>query len=181
MFLDAFALHELAVKLKSPVLDLGCGAAPYIRVLRDNSIEAYGLEIDRYAIREHLADDVRKFVTLYDGSLPLPFDRDQFESILCTEVLEHVEDYQALLSEISRIARSLALITVPDMTCIVNGSYQGVVPWHLLESSHINFFTASNLEPLIKKYFRNVTPFQLAHSYVNGQFMAGSLGYLAEK
>src|SRR5262245_57756346 len=35
-------------------------------------------------------------------------------------------------------------------------SFPGVVPWHLLERSHVNFFSARSLEQLLQRYVRTV-------------------------
>jgi SAM-dependent methyltransferase len=45
----------------------------------------------------------------------LPFGADSLDQIICSEVLEHVEDDQAAITELARVLRpgGLALITVP--------------------------------------------------------------------
>src|SRR5262245_12588433 len=64
---------ELTRHLPGPVLDFGCGAGALVRALRREGVEAYGLELDDERIRHHLLDEVRPWVTLYDGRLPAPF------------------------------------------------------------------------------------------------------------
>jgi SAM-dependent methyltransferase len=140
---------ELARTLPPPILDFGCGAGALVRALRGAGIEAYGLELDEGRIREHLLEEARPWVTLYDGRLPAPFRDRQFMSVCCSEVLEHIPDPAAVIHEIARLAANRALITVPDISAIPRGYHHGVVPWHLLESTHVNFFTQASLEALL--------------------------------
>ncbi len=140
---------ELARQLPPPVLDFGCGAGALVRALRREGIEAYGLELDNDRIRHHLLDDVRPWVTLYEGSLPSPFRDGQFRSVACSEVVEHIPNPTAVIAELARLAFDRFLVTVPDMSAIPRGYHHGVVPWHLLESTHVNFFTQNSLEALL--------------------------------
>lgn len=139
----------LARRLPPPLLDFGCGAGALVRALRREGIEAYGLEIDDARIRQHLLEDVKPYVTLYDGALPAPFADGRFASVACSEVLEHIPGPQAALAEMVRLASSAVFITVPDMSAIPRGFSHGVVPWHLLESTHVNFFTQHSLHALL--------------------------------
>jgi SAM-dependent methyltransferase len=144
-------LH-LARQLPGPVLDFGCGAGAPVRALRQGGVDAFGLEIDEARIRQHLFADVQPFVTLYDGSLPTRFGDRQFASVVCSEVLEHVAAPDAAIAEIARLAARRLMVTVPDMSAIPRGYAHGVVPWHLLESTHINFFTHYSLKAALAPY-----------------------------
>jgi SAM-dependent methyltransferase len=140
---------ELARQLPPPVLDFGCGAGALVRALRKDGIEAYGLELDTERIRHHLLDEARPWVTLYDGRLPSPFRQGEFRSVACSEVIEHIPHPEAVLAELARLASDRLFVTVPDMSAIPRGYHHGVVPWHLLESTHVNFFTQASLEALL--------------------------------
>jgi SAM-dependent methyltransferase len=140
---------ELARRLPGPVLDFGCGAGALVRALRREGIEAYGLELDDERIRHHLLDEARPWVTLYDGRLPTPFRDRQFRSVCCSEVIEHLPDPALAVEELARLASERLFVTVPDMSAIPRGYHHGMVPWHLLESTHLNFFTQASLESLL--------------------------------
>ena len=43
-----------------------------------------------------------------------------------------------------------------------------VVPWHLLEASHVNFFTQASLEALLRQNFQRVSFSRLGRFEVNG-------------
>jgi SAM-dependent methyltransferase len=140
---------QLARRLPPPILDFGCGAGALLRALRREGIEAYGLELDDERIRQHLLDEVKPYVTVYAGMLPSPFADRQFESVISSEVLEHMPDPKAAVAEMARLSRTRLMITVPDSSSIPRGFAHAVVPWHLLESTHVNFFTQHSLAALL--------------------------------
>lgn len=147
---------QLAKALAPPVLDFGCGSGVLVKALRDSGIEAYGLELDCPRIRGHLMPEAGPYVTLSDGTLPLAFRDGQFRSALAVEVLEHLPDYEAVLRELARVVTDRLVVTVPDAGAIPMGCHNQVVPWHLLEASHVNFFTQTSLEKTLKQSFRAV-------------------------
>ena len=171
-------IAAIAVCLRPVVLDFGCGIGAMIRTLIANGIEARGIEIDRPAINEGLAAEMRPRVTLYDGSFPVPFGDKTFESVICSEVLEHIPQYETALGEMARICRGQVFITVPDMSTIPLLHKHSVVPWHLLEATHVNFFNQTSLEKLLKKYFRSVEFYRIGPCEINGTSYRESLAAL---
>jgi hypothetical protein len=143
---------EMAKQLKGPVLDFGCGRGLMVEALRGFGIEAQGLELDSPMIRECAPADV----TLYDGSFPSPMEAGRFASVICSEVLEHIPDYEGAVREIARLAGERAFFTVPDASAIPLGYRHGAVPWHLLEGTHSNFFTQRSLGRVLERHFSKV-------------------------
>ncbi|MBU3740883.1 MAG: class I SAM-dependent methyltransferase [Candidatus Kapabacteria bacterium] len=96
-------------QVRRAMLDVGCGDSPY-RFLLDPSYSYHGIDI---ADAEKFGYDNNE-ITSFDGA-NIPFEADLFDAILCTEVLEHVYDYQALVNEMYRVLApgGIALITVP--------------------------------------------------------------------
>lgn len=100
------AVREAVPFLKGRLLDVGCGNKPYASILRCS--EHIGVDV---ATSPH---DSARFDFTYDGK-GLPFGDEDFDSVLCTEVLEHCPEPRALMREIRRVLRpgGHALITVP--------------------------------------------------------------------
>jgi len=44
---------------------------------------------------------------------PLPFRTGQFKTVVCTEVLEHIQRHDLLLAEMKRVAQEYIVFTVP--------------------------------------------------------------------
>jgi SAM-dependent methyltransferase len=98
------------------VLDLGCGAGRFVAALRAAGADAIGVEIAAAALerarRNVPGGDFR--LVEPDGSLPL--GHGEVDLVWCSEVLEHVPDTVALLTEARRVLKrdGRLLVTVPD-------------------------------------------------------------------
>jgi SAM-dependent methyltransferase len=98
------------------VLDLGCGAGRFVAALRDAGADPVGVEVAEAALerarRNVPGADLR--LVAPDGALPL--GHGEIDLVWCSEVLEHVPDTVALLTEIRRVLRrdGRLLLTVPD-------------------------------------------------------------------
>jgi len=101
------AIKAESYLLKGRLLDVGCGAKPYEQFFK---VDSYiGLEYDNDSARNLGVADF-----FYDG-LAFPFPNDQFDSILCNQVLEHVFEPNQFLSEIARVLKKdgMLLLTIP--------------------------------------------------------------------
>jgi hypothetical protein len=145
-----------------------------VRVLRGRGIEAFGIELNRTEIVASLREDVKGWITLYGGGFPLPFPDRRFRSVVCSEVLEHIPGHAAAIREMVRVAPE-ALITVPDISAIPALFPHNVVPWHLLEATHVNFFTQASLRAALGAAFRSVSFSRLGRFEINGTAVFTSL------
>lgn len=95
--------------LGGKMLDLGCGTKPYRAILDPAAYVGVDVLDMKNSSRKTPSVDV-----WFDG-YRLPFANASFDSVLCSEVLEHVFDPNLLLREVHRVCRPGAklLITVP--------------------------------------------------------------------
>ena len=56
-----------------------------------------------------IPEDLKAWVAIYDGGFPMPFAEGSFASVLATEVIEHIEDYQGAIVDIARVTARQAL------------------------------------------------------------------------
>jgi hypothetical protein len=147
---------ELAKELSDPILDFGCGSGALVQELQRAGLNAQGLELDTLMIRESLRANNRSSVTLYDGRFPSPFPNGSFKSVFCSEVLEHIPDFESAIRDIARLATERVVFTVPDASAIPAGFRHALVPWHLLEGTHVNFFTQASLTRALQPYFSSI-------------------------
>ncbi len=171
----------LSKSLQGPIIDFGCGSGALVKELRSLGLQAFGIEINRLEIMNAMFEEVRPYITLYDGSLPLPFGANSFESGICVEVLEHITNLESALKELSRIIRNRLIITVPDISSIPILHQHSVVPWHLLESTHVNFFTQKSLRNLLNRFFDRVEFARIGTTVINGTRFYVSLVAICEK
>ena len=104
----ARALQQFAPSLSGHLLDVGCGNKPYRHFF--TKVSAYtGIEFDSPHARAHSEADV-----FYDGTR-FPFPDGNFNSVLATEVLEHVFNPDEWLEEIRRVLKpgGNLLLTAP--------------------------------------------------------------------
>lgn len=103
---------DLTLRPRAPVdvLDLGCGEKPYEPLFNGISSRYVGVDVapgprvDRVAPAEKL-----------------PFEEGSFDCVICTQMLEHVEDPDAVVREVHRILR-------PEGVALV--STHGVIRYH---------------------------------------------------
>ncbi|NET40153.1 MAG: class I SAM-dependent methyltransferase, partial [Cyanothece sp. SIO1E1] len=171
----------LAKSLPGPVLDFGCGTGVMTVAMREFGVDVKGLELDRPEIRKAMPQDRLDFIDWYDGSLPLPYETGAFESVIISEVLEHLEEPEPVMEEITRVCKNQILVTVPDLCGVPLNHRHGVVPWHLLESTHVNFFNPTSLEAFLRNWFPKVELYRISRNETNGTLWWGGLMALAQK
>ncbi|MEO7724752.1 MAG: methyltransferase domain-containing protein [Chthoniobacterales bacterium] len=142
----------------SSVVDVGCGAGAYGPALIAAGHDWLGLESDEHCW-EILEERQLPYRRVDLASHDLPCSTGERECGICIEVLEHVREPEAFLGEIARITRRRVLFSVPNMEVLPYTYGWGVIPWHLLEADHKNFFTRSSLRSLLRRYFRRVEIF----------------------
>lgn len=85
------------------LLDIGCGLGAYVRRLRDFTDKAFGIDIDFARVLEGARNGVPGLCAGVSESLP--FADGVFDGVLLNEVIEHVRDDRATLSEALRVTR----------------------------------------------------------------------------
>jgi SAM-dependent methyltransferase len=122
---------------KGNVLDIGCGQSPYKFLLDATSTKYFGIDIIEATSFGYNNPDV----TSFDGK-NIPFENDKFDAIICTEVLEHVQEFQYLIDEIYRTAKKNAAIIV-------------TIPWsaryHYIPYDYFRY-TPSSLKTIFAKF-----------------------------
>lgn len=155
---EALGLVLQFLPARASVLDVGCGAGAYGPPLIAANHRWIGIEIDARC-SEILQRRGLEFRQLAERGAPLPCTDGEFDAAIAIEVLEHVHELHDLLAEVARVTRSRFLISVPNMEVIPYFAPLGVVPWHLLEATHVNFFTRSSLRAALARHFSHVEVF----------------------
>jgi SAM-dependent methyltransferase len=103
-------LKKILKSFQGSVLDVGCGQSPYQHLIEKYSSNYTGIDIvdaDKF--------DYKNSCMLSFNGEDIPFENETFDSLICTEVLEHVFNYQKLADEMYRVLKpgAIAFITVP--------------------------------------------------------------------
>jgi SAM-dependent methyltransferase/uncharacterized protein YbaR (Trm112 family) len=145
------------------MVDVGCGFGSYGRGLLADGYDWIGVEVNA-ADCEELAR-VGLPHRHVDGRT-LPFADAAFDSALCLEVLEHIDEPRPFLAEIRRVAPRQLIVSVPNCELLGYLWDHLAAPWHMLEATHTNFFTRWSLGALLREFYSDVevrfhTPYPL--------------------
>lgn len=147
----------LDLRTGDKVLDLGCGEGRHvIGFYVEADVHAVGVDLGFHDLQKTAekfipfieADNTRKQLHLAcTNALKLPFANASFDKVVCSEVLEHIPDYQGALREIARILKpgGVAAISVPrfvpEWICWALSD-----EYHSNEGGHLRIFKAHQLQ-----------------------------------
>ena len=145
------------------VLDLGCGEGRHvISVYVEQDVDAVGVDLshnDLLRTREKFDDfcevdnQAKSFTLSSANALALPFADNNFDKVICSEVLEHIPDYQGALKEINRVLKPGGLFCAsvprrwPEQLCWAFSE-----AYHLVPGGHLRIFRGSELRDEIESY-----------------------------
>ena len=111
---DKFLLKFLRLAGGESLLDLGCGIGYFTELLSLKNAQVIGIDIDTKAIL-YAKQNTSGNKFLIASAEALPFKENSFDKLLCSEVLEHIENDEQAVSEIYRVCKSdaIVVITVP--------------------------------------------------------------------
>jgi len=105
------------------VLDLGCGAGYFVKMLREQGVEATGIDLDRAAIEKARAQALpveQAEALAYLGRLPA----ESMDGIFSAHLVEHleVETVYALIKEAYRVLKpgGFLILTTPNVRALIS-------------------------------------------------------------
>ena len=173
MSLETIDFDRLNFRPRDVVLDLGCGEGRHsISARLAADIHVIGLDLshsDLMTAQQRLGDFDFGEQTQCDfvqaSGLELPFDDHSFDHVICSEVLEHIVDYDSVLTEIKRVLKPGGLFAVsvpryfPEWICWVLSS-----AYHEAPGGHLRIFKASQLKNAVIKLHMRFLSRHWAHS-----------------
>jgi SAM-dependent methyltransferase len=142
-------IKQQAAYMHGRLLDFGCGSKPYRHIF---SVDEYiGVDFENEA-HTHVDEQIDKY---YDGKT-IPFDNAYFDSILTTEVFEHVFNLEEVLSELNRVLKTNGkmLITCPFVWI------EHEMPYDYAR------YTKYALEDILKRHHFKVISFEKSGNFV---------------
>lgn len=97
---------------KGRLLDLGCGDVPYYLFYKGNVSENVCVDWENCSLEDSFLDIVA------DLNKPIPsLDSNSFDTVLCTDVLEHIYDPNQMFDEMARVLKTNGhlILAVPFM------------------------------------------------------------------
>ena len=138
-------------------LDLGCGRGRHAHALARLSeghvvaVDIDGAEVT--ATREGFALDpsITNWSVAEANALKLPFADDSFDHVVCSEVLEHLPDYESALDEVARVCRNGGAFALsvprawPEAICwMLSKGYRST------PGGHVRIFSARQLRRAVE-------------------------------
>ena len=154
--------EAISIKDGDYLLDLGCGEGRHaITAYCHYNISSIGVDLcfrdlvtasDRFKIFDQNNNN-KNLSLINSNGLSLPFSDNSFDIIICSEVLEHIDDYRGIINEVERLL-------VPGGTFIVSvpRAWPEKICWllsreyHEVDGGHIRIFNSQKLKKDIE-YF----------------------------
>ena len=128
------------------VLDAGCGGGGYVRYLGQCGYDAVGVDNqDQFLALAEQAPSGGKFIHA-DLTKGLPFDDKSFDTTICFDVLEHVDD-ERVIRELARVTRSRLIIAVPQEAGWLLD--YGLLFATYRDTTHLRYYTEERLRNLL--------------------------------
>ncbi len=175
MSLQTIDLTRLALQPGETVLDLGCGEGRHsILAYLEAPITVVGLDLSspdlattkqRFSEFEDAQDNTRSLNLIQGSGLTLPFADHRFDVVICSEVLEHIPEFERVLAEIRRVLKPGGRISVsvprffPEWIC-----WKLSDAYHEVPGGHVRIFRTSQLTQAVEKQNFKLIKRHWAHS-----------------
>ncbi len=147
-------LNKIRKYLSGKCLDVGCGNGLLTSQL-NKITPTIGLDISEIAIKKARKKYPKiKFVKGYVTELP--FKKNQFDCIFASELVEHIQDTEAMFYEFKRVLkkRGYLIIKTPQLTMLKN-LYIALFYWDKYYhpfNPHIRFYSKRSLIKILKTF-----------------------------
>lgn len=117
---------EIFKRIKSAepkrILDLGCGNGNILKMLEDNNVKAnlYGLDLCENMIKECKKRLSNKVTLTVGDSENLPYDDNEFDTVVCNASFHHYIHPETVLKEIKRVLKKDGVLILGDPTSPFN-------------------------------------------------------------
>jgi 2-polyprenyl-3-methyl-5-hydroxy-6-metoxy-1,4-benzoquinol methylase len=149
-----FQIKDLKIE---SILDVGCGEGITLSKLKENKIlrqssgqvgrRLEGIDYSKEAVE--IANKNYPNLHILEGDIyKLKYKDNSFDLVICSEVLEHLEDPQKALRELARVSRRYILLSVPNEPWfyLFNYTQWGKDIGHINKWSRNKFIKFINLE-----------------------------------
>ncbi|HVZ58689.1 MAG TPA: class I SAM-dependent methyltransferase [Patescibacteria group bacterium] len=141
---EKILLHEIKLLKPQSILDVGCGEGFTLEKLRKAKIGKNLEGVDYLDLAIKLGKKEHPKLHLKKGSIyDLKYKANSFDVVLCSEVLEHVDNPQKGLEELVRVSKKYVVLSVPDEPWFMLGNFLRGKNWSRWgnDIEHINHWT----------------------------------------
>jgi SAM-dependent methyltransferase len=93
-----------AIAMEPPILDLGCGDGYFASLVKPEGMDV-GCDTSKPALKRATARKQYRALVQCDATKSIPFPNEWFATVISNSSLEHMDDIDAVLRQISRVLR----------------------------------------------------------------------------
>jgi 2-polyprenyl-3-methyl-5-hydroxy-6-metoxy-1,4-benzoquinol methylase len=140
------------------VLDVGCGEGAFTLELLAAGAEVVGLDVAEEPLRRALARHPELDLRLLESESRWELGDGSFELVWAGEVIEHVADTAAFLSELRRVLRSGGVLALSTPAVGRRALLSAALSRHAFaerfdpRSDHLRFYSAATLRRLLEDF-----------------------------
>jgi len=157
ILLDRF-LFRLMTQIEktkaSSLLDVGCGEGFVAqRILSKHSLDYTGIDQSDLAITHaRQQNPTGRFQCA--SAYALPFQNNQFDTSICAEVLEHLDEPEKAIEELCRVTRGTVIFSVPNEPFFQLGNLLGLSHVSTLGTppDHVNRWSIKTFETFLSPF-----------------------------
>jgi ubiquinone/menaquinone biosynthesis C-methylase UbiE len=154
-FLDVL-VKELRKIHPKTVLDVGCGEGFTLARIRKADIGKHLEGVDFLDTAIALGKKAHPYLSLKQGTIyKLPYKDNSFDVVLCTEVLEHLDNPEKAVAELHRVTRRYGIISVPNEPIFRIANFVRGKNWSRWgnDIEHIQHWSTKGIIRFVSKYF----------------------------
>jgi ubiquinone/menaquinone biosynthesis C-methylase UbiE len=142
-------LELLGVGPGDALVDVGCGEGVLAELMAGAGVRVTGVEPAAY-LRERFEARLGGRARVVDGTVErLPFADGEVGAAVSTEVLEHVADPDAAMTELRRVLRPGGVVCLSVPTSFTELLFWRLHPGYAANSTHVRIFTKPELHRVI--------------------------------
>ncbi len=168
----------LKFKKSGKLLDVGCAFGYFVKFMKENGFDVYGIDVSEYAIsRCKEIKSCRNNFFVHNLKNKLPFKKNYFDVITAFDVIEHIKEYKTAVKNLVEVLNKngILIISTPlkeknKPKSILNFILNDKDKTHislLTENEIGNLLTKNKLKILCKRYYSVYVPLPLPEFFKN--------------
>ncbi len=168
---------RLGVGANDLVLDAGCGEGRHSFECFARGARVYSLDMDMesvrkarytlaYMLRSKQAPEDGGYLTHIGDTLNLPFRNETFDHVICSEVMEHVDDDYRACGELTRVLKTGGTIAITIPTTISECIY-GAITYEYFTSpgGHVRIYFPKKISQIMRENGLDIYDIGFKHSF----------------
>ena len=155
-FYKAF-ITEIKKLRPEKILDVGCGEGFALQRLNQKKIGKKLTGIDFLDTAIEIGKRERPYLDLSQGNIyDIPFKDNSFDLVICSEVLEHIDDPEKGLRELIRVSSKHIVLSVPNEPWFMLANFVRGKNWSRFgnDIEHINHWSTNSFQKFTGKHLK---------------------------